>query len=328
MNTQPHHLKTIALATALALGSAAAFAQAPSPEQLFPNAKPGECYARVFLPPTVATESQQIVKQEASQRVQLVPARYETGSETVVLKEASKRLEVVPATYEWVTEQVVVRPAAKRLQTVPATYETVTEKVLVKAGYSTWKKGVSPSVLAAAGPNGTRTDAAGDVLCLVEVPPVYGTVAKRVEKSPATTTEIDIPEVTKTVRRQVQKTPPSTREVEIPAVTQQVPVTKMVEPPKENRIDIPAQYQTVTSTKQVTAGRYEWRSILCQTNATPDKIQQIQTALKGAGFDPGPIDGILKQHPLRAVNAYQSSKSLPVDPYLNMETVKSLGVSL
>ena len=31
---------------------------------------------------------------------------------------------------------------------------------------------------------------------------------------------------------------------------------------------------------------------------------------------------------MRAVNAYQRAKGLPVDRYLNVETVKSLGVAL
>lgn len=297
-------------------------------DQLFPNAKPGECYARVYIPPTYTTETEQVVKQAASSKVQIVPAKYETVTETVTVKAASKRLEVVPATFEWQEETVTVRPASKRLITVPPTYENVTEKVMVKAGYTTWKKGAGPAAIAAAGPGGTRIDASGDVLCLVEVPPVYNNVTKRVEKTPATTKEEEIPAVTKVVRRQVMKTPPTTREVEIPAVTQQVQVTKVVEPARELRSEIPAVMQTVTKTKQVTEGRYEWRSILCETNATKDKIREIQNALKSAGFDPGPADGVLAGQTMRAVNAFQKSKNLPVDPYLNLDTVRALGVSL
>jgi hypothetical protein len=323
-----------AIALALSAGLMTAQAQNPAAtstaaaDQLFPNAKSGECYARIFIPPTYTTETQEVVKRAASQRIKVVPAKFETVTETVVVKAASKRLEVIPATYEWQEEEVVVRQASKRLVPVPATYENVTEKVLVKAGYTTWKKGASPAVIAAAGPGGTRVSASGDVLCLVEVPPVYKTITKRVEKTPASTIEKEIPAVTKTVRRQVMKTPPTTREVEIPAVMRKVRVTRLVEPAKEVRTEIPAQMQTVSNTKQVTDGRYEWRSILCETNATKDKIKEIQRALKSVGFDPGPIDGVIAQQTMRAVNAYQRDKSLPVDPYLNMETVRSLGVTL
>ena len=46
-----------------------------------------------------------------------------------------------------------------------------------------------------------------------------------------------------------------------------------------------------------------------------------------AGFNPGPVNGELRAATMQAVNAYQQSKGLPVDGYLNLETVKSLGVS-
>jgi len=78
---------------------------------------------------------------------------------------------------------------------------------------------------------------------------------------------------------------------------------------------------------QVSEAKAEWRSILCETNATSAKIKQIQRALRADGFDPGPIDGVIRDKTMRAVNAYQRRKGLPVDAYLNLETVKALGVS-
>jgi peptidoglycan hydrolase-like protein with peptidoglycan-binding domain len=45
-----------------------------------------------------------------------------------------------------------------------------------------------------------------------------------------------------------------------------------------------------------------------------------------AGFDPGPIDGVIRTKTMRAVNEFQTSKGLPVDAYLNLPTVKALGV--
>jgi peptidoglycan hydrolase-like protein with peptidoglycan-binding domain len=80
-------------------------------------------------------------------------------------------------------------------------------------------------------------------------------------------------------------------------------------------------------TRQTSPGRYEWRGILCETNTTVDRVKQIQTALKSAGFDRGPIDGIVKSETMRAVNAFQQNRNLPVDQYLNIETVRALGVS-
>ena len=60
---------------------------------------------------------------------------------------------------------------------------------------------------------------------------------------------------------------------------------------------------------------------------TRDRITSIQTALQRAGHNPGPIDGVIGADTMRAVNAYQRQKGLPVDEYLNIATVRSLGVS-
>merc|ERR1712146_455781 len=50
------------------------------------NANAGECYLQVLVPPT-----------------------YETVQERVMVEEASSRIETVPAQYKWVDEEVVVK---------------------------------------------------------------------------------------------------------------------------------------------------------------------------------------------------------------------------
>ena len=71
----------------------------------------------------------------------------------------------------------------------------------------------------------------------------------------------------------------------------------------------------------------EWRSILCETNMTASRIEDIQTALKDKGFDPGNIDGVIGYDTMTAVNAFQRNNELPIDKYLNIQTIEALGVS-
>jgi len=75
-------------------------------------------------------------------------------------------------------------------------------------------------------------------------------------------------------------------------------------------------------------GYMEWRSILCDTNMTTTNIAHIQKALLAGGFDPGRIDGVIGRETMSAVNDFQRANDLPVDEYINMATVKALGVSL
>jgi len=53
-------------------------------------------------------------------------------------------------------------------------------------------------------------------------------------------------------------------------------------------------------------------------------VEQVQTALKNSGFDPGAIDGIYGPYTERAVKAFQKKKGLKVDGIVGPETAKAL----
>lgn len=291
----------------------------PAMADLPPAANPGECYARVFIPPTFETKTETLESRQASERVEIIPAQYGWAEDTVVVKEASERLEVIPATYDWVEEKVLVTEESERLVEVPATYETITEKVLVRPTTTTWKKG--------RGPIEKVDHATGEIMCLIEVPAQYKTVSKRVLKSAAGTKKVTIPAEYKTIKRRVLVEGPKTRTIEIPAEYKTVKVKKLVSPAKEQRIEIPAEYTTVTKRAQVTDGHLEWRPILCETNASPTLVSDVQRALTKAGYNPGDIDGILGRDTMGAVNTYQKDKGL-ASGQLTLETIKHLGVRI
>lgn len=437
-------------------------------ELLPPGAKSGECYARVWVDAEYRTIDKQVLVSEASERVEVIPAKYEWGTEEVLVAEASSRIETVPAVYttetqtimirdaqrtwktglgkgaapasdellatakkhgidldaaqpgmcyhehyrpaqfetvdqevlvseadaklavnaakyRWVEKRVMVKEPSYRMEEVPAVYAFEEVRVLDKPAHTVWKKGE--------GPIQKIDQATGEIMCLVEVPATYKTIRKRVLKSAATTRKIEIPaeyktvkvrelaeEATaikqeiparyktvsvsrqvsgpqflwheihnteepantrtgnmicltetpaqyKTVTRKVVKTAASTRSVEIPAQTKTLKVRKMVSEPQEQRIKIPAVYKTVTERQLEKEGFMEWRSILCETNMTGARITQIQRALKTEGYEPGPIDGVIGEETMTAVNAFQKAKGLPVDKYINIQTLKALGVS-
>jgi hypothetical protein len=433
-----------------------------------PNAKVGECYARVWVDATYRTEdesiqvkdAQEIVKQidatyrwveqevlvkEASSRINTIPAVYGTESERiqtraestrwltdlnkssapandkllasakagginldsatpgmcfhehfiaakfqnvterVLVSEASSRIETQDAQYEWVEESVLVAGASTRYESVPSVYKTETERVLDKPAHTIWKKGT--------GPIQRIDEATGEIMCLVEVPATYKTITKQVLVSGPSKREIEIPakyetvkvrklataasernidipaeykdvnksekvadaefvwhEVSdntlsaesrtgaqiclvrepaqyKTIARKVVITPASTQEIAVDAQYETVRVKELVSAASEERTVIPAVYKTVQKRELVTDGHMQWRSILCETNMTRDRIAQIQSELDKRGFDPGPIDGIIGAQTIIAVNEFQRKNKLPFDRYLNLSTVEALGVS-
>lgn len=174
-------------------------AAAPSHEQqpvmkvadlLPPDAKPGECYVRVFI-----------------------PERFESVKETVCVREASQRLEIVPARYEWVEETVLVKDASTILEEVPAEFEVQEQNVLVDPGHTGWhveKTAKCVSQLEQATP-------APEMFCLVSHEPVYQTVTTNVLVKPATTRVVTVPAEYQTVRRQKLVAPATTRTIPIPA---------------------------------------------------------------------------------------------------------------
>lgn len=57
-------------------------------------------------------------------------------------------------------------------------------------------------------------------------------------------------------------------------------------------------------------------------------VKAIQTAVKAAGMDPGPIDGIYGHNTTAAVAAFQATKGLVVDGQVGPQTAKRLKVDL
>ncbi|MEM0991133.1 MAG: peptidoglycan-binding protein, partial [Pseudomonadota bacterium] len=52
--------------------------------------------------------------------------------------------------------------------------------------------------------------------------------------------------------------------------------------------------------------------------------KQIQQALKKAGFDPGPIDGVRGRKTIRAIKEFQAAKGLTVDGIVGRNTARAL----
>lgn len=419
--------------------------------QILPDAKPGECYAKVITPAQFTTRSEEVVVQEASERIETIEAQYEKVEQSIVVKESSQQLDVIPtefsndadevevlaaerswttkvgnttlpaspdaiehiarsgvdtnavepggcfveffkeaqyetkvqrvmtrpateeitilpAEYETVEERIVVKEASSEVVDVPAVYRTQTESVLVEPARSVWQDdcGVVERV----------DNATGEVMCLVEVPARYETLTKTVLDTPATTKTINIPAVYKTVKverlvrpaseqrveipaeftsvekrvkvadpvffwlakgesadedavatgrevcmterpaefasvpKQVISKPATVKTSSIPARYQTIQVDRLVSPASERRITIPARTKTVTSQIETSPAKVEWRKVLCKANMTPQLVTSLQRALKREGFDPGPIDGVVGNTTMRAIERYQVEEGI------------------
>lgn len=284
-----------------------------------PNAKPGECYARVFIPATEKQIERRVLVKEEAERLEIVPAKYEWTDETIETQSASMELEIVPAQFETREKTVVIEPEREEQTAEEPVYETVEEQVLIRAAYTTWKKGE--------GPIQRYDEATGEIMCLVTVPAEYVTVQKQVVRTPARVVTKPIASKTQTLETRVMVAAPSTREIQIPAKFETVKVQKLVSPAQIVKVAIPAEYKTVEETVKETAGKMEWRPILCATNTTPDLVMRIQRALDAGGYTLRQIDGQLGPGTMQQVRQYQRDKGL-AQGQITMEFLDSLGVAV
>ncbi|KCZ94316.1 peptidoglycan-binding domain-containing protein [Hyphomonas johnsonii] len=291
-----------------------------------PDADPGSCYARVLIPETTEVVTEQVLDTPERTELTLIPATFETVTEQVLVKEQAISYSVEPAVFETVTDQIVEMPEHTESVVIPAEYDTYTEQVLVRPSYSTWKPGAGLfGRNAAAGTAETASVVAtGDLLCRVEIPAQYDTVTRtRLVRPEKTETRI-IPATYRTITKQVVVTPARVVETLIPAEYETVTVQKMVTPAQEQTVVIPATYRTIEKRVVTGGGGLEWREVLCDTNAPPAKIAQVQAALTAKGYEV-PADGNFGPATLTAMENYQRANGLPVG-YLTISTVESLGV--
>ena len=144
------------------------------------------------------------MKTAATTRQIEVPAEYKTISRKVVKTAASTRTVEIPAEYSTRTYKKLVSAASVSVARKPRLTSTYTEKVR-KGCPEGWTYagayGKSGNAAAAAAATGT-----GDCIMTEEIPAQFGSVTKRVLKTPASTRSIDIPaEYTTITKRNLVK---------------------------------------------------------------------------------------------------------------------------
>jgi hypothetical protein len=216
---------------------------AEAPSLTPPQAKPGECYARVVL-----------------------PAKYETVEEKVLVKEPTEEIKIIPAEYETVEEEVVVVPESKKLVTIPATYKKVKETIEVAPTQRLWKTGlkknakpVSKALLEAIKASGVNLEMIEPNHCLKEyyVPAQYKTVTEEVV---------------------VQEEHNETKV--IPAEFDTVEETVVVVPERNETVEIPPEYETVEEKVLVEEAKTIWKKGQNPASKLPGATGEIMCLVK------------------------------------------------
>lgn len=225
-----------------------------------------------------------------------VEASCKNEAKEVLVKAAYNDIQLVPAVTKEVERRVLIESEKTIEEYIPALYENVSRRILVEEAHTEWKKGTF---------NAVQKTVNGDTYCLVQVPARYKTTVEKVLKIPASSKIRTVDAVYKTYKETVVVTPETTRIV------------------KRH----PAVYKMVQECVEKTAGHYQWRSILCEQNATPTVLKSFEKALSSKGnLASSEVDGVINDKTNKAIKSYQRAKGLAVDGLVNIDTVKSLGV--
>ncbi|MDO5289518.1 MAG: peptidoglycan-binding domain-containing protein [Pseudomonadota bacterium] len=228
-----------------------------------------------------------------------IPAEYRNINRYVPEQPASVRVVDVPAAKRTIKRRVLVEPARTETVTIPATYKTVAKQVLVQ-------------------PEVTRE---------VPEPAEHQTLTRYELDQPASLRQVDVPAVVAPITRQEVVQEASVREEVVPAVYRTETRQVIDQPATTRTVDVPAQYETISWLVKVADAREERREVMCETNTSPDKISEVQRALQSVGFNPGAVNGVLSPATMQAVSDYQLARGLPAHGYLDVDTVRALGVA-
>ena len=260
-----------------------------SGDSLLPPAKPGECYARI-----------------------LIPAKYETHTEKILKKAPSERIEVIPAKYDWVEEKVKVEDASYDLVPVAGDFTTKTTKYQTSEGRRFWAVSLKPGaaeantkLLEAAKQSGIDLDGAKVGTCYHEhyIPPKYRTEKQQVIDTEAYEKVEIIPAKYEWEEKKILVTEPSYKLVKIPETYKTITEKILVEPAKtvwkkgrgpveklDNStgeimclVEVPAKYKTITKTvvdKPATTKRIEipaeYKTVKVKKLVSPAKEKRIK----------------------------------------------------
>jgi peptidoglycan hydrolase-like protein with peptidoglycan-binding domain len=133
--------------------------------------------------------------------------------------------------------------------------------------------------------------------------------------------------VYKTVEKKELKRPAGTRQEQVPAEYATRTTRKLVTPPQEVRTPVAPEYATMTKKTIVSGDSCEYVQVLCEDNATQNKIREVERALQAHGQKVD-NDGLDDADLAAALREYQTQQGLPVTGLMTARTLESLGVAL
>ncbi len=327
------------------------------------NARAGQCFVKVLEPEVRRRETVRVLVSPARRTLTARPGVCRSEDRLEIVRPPSTVTTVIPAVTRRVVETRVVKPAQTHEEALPAVYQDIVSQVEVRPARLEWR------LVEAGADNGTPPYAGGPVreavgggrLCLIQTPPLYQTVLRRVMTEPQRIVEVETPaETVQVVREEVVR--PERRETRAdPGETRRTPV-KICQPDETVTTQEPAVYRSQQEDRLVSPARYRWRPIACAAaHAPPPKprpcrcghavstqaapplsgraapastlefhpqgdgaVARLQGQLATRGYYQGPVDGLFTPQTMTAMTRFQRDHHLAEGRY-TQQTASALG---
>lgn len=300
--------------------SASRYSPQTAPMAPLPQARPGECFARMQTPAQYQSVPKQVAVSDAYDRARVTQAQFSSDREEVITKDAHTRYVVRQPRFAVQQQEVMLRPSFDRLEVVPAQFRYTQDQVQVTEPRLVWKRGHGLSGI-------SRTDTrTGETWCLVEEPGRTIMINRRVVTKPEQVRRVPVAAQTVSVARQVLVYEGGVEKIHVPALTRSMTVQRLIAPGQVETYTMPGQFDTIEQSKLTAPERFEWVSVLCDTNAGPNTIKELQTALAQRGLYNGSIDGIMGPRTRKALVEFQRGVGIPHAGYLTTDTMAALGI--
>lgn len=203
------------------------------------------CYEQVRSPDQYRMVRERVLVHPATTREVITPARYGYVTRQVQVRAAWSERRTIPAEYRVVREQVQVSPPRSSTQIIPGQYRTVHENVLVSPARTIWERKHVPG--------------RGKIMCQVQVPAQYRTVARQVQVSAPRRHTVVHPAQYRVVERSVLVRPARSHVVVHPAEYRHVRERVIVQEARVHHVREPAQYRIVERRVLQSRGHLVWR---------------------------------------------------------------------
>jgi len=278
-----------------------------------------QCWAQMIVKPLRDQSVRQITIQESRHGFQTSPPELSKTKQKIVVKDGYEAFKVSQPKFKQITEKIQVKEETRTLVVEPAVFTEQIEKVMTESERVEMQACKNAGVRIAGKPQNSQS------FCAVRIPAVYKSVTKRVLTQDETVVEKTTPAVYKNIVKTVLVENGHADPVQVAPLTANIPVTVVAREAEAIMVRVEPKVVPVPLTTYTTAPQLTWRRVVCEKEASPSLIRNLQAALLKEGFDAGPTDAKLGKKTMAAVESYQTQMGV-ASGILTYETLKLLGL--